>query len=302
MSHRNGIGSGSGKLSPYADTSLMRQAPGELGIWRWAFVGVGLVSLLMVGLPAEAGLGELVDDLLDPAEDAPVVGGIVEPIAEGVVDPIVEDSAEPVAGDLVDPVVDETLTPIVTTVVPPTVDDDATPVPDIEVAPVAEIPPVGTTTTTTFRVIESDPEEAAGVSGRVGPTPSRYPGGALVADTAAARGELIAVRSTTPLMSLETALALQTTLVDRTGTRYSDPDVDQPAPTDRVEGWLNGLTNWLRTSTDRLVNILALPIRLLELLTRALLTAGSGLIAPLSTLLAFTAFLIKDRRWVSPAT
>jgi hypothetical protein len=50
-----------------------------------------------------------------------------------------------------------------------------------------------------------------------------------------------------------------------------------------------------------LVKILALPIRLLEVLARALMTAGSGLIAPLSMLLAFTALLIKDRQWLRPA-
>ena len=61
---------------------------------------------------------------------------------------------------------------------------------------------------------------------------------------------------------------------------------------------LDGLINWLRT--DGLRDLLALPVRLLDLLARALLTAGSGLIAPLSMLLALTAYLVKDRHWVGP--
>ncbi|HKY49077.1 MAG TPA: hypothetical protein VJQ79_13960, partial [Acidimicrobiia bacterium] len=283
-----------------SDTNSMKQAPGELGGWRWAFLLTGLVSLLMVALPAQAGLGDLLDDLLDPEEDIPVVGDIVEPVAADVVDPIVEDLVEPVGGDLVDPVVNEVLTPTATTAVPPAVDDTTTPVPDVAGAPVAETAPVRTITTTTISVIESDQVEAARESETVATSSSGYPGGVLVADTTATSGEgLIAIRSRAPLAGLETALALQTTLVGSSVTRLSDLNVSPPDSENRVEAnWLSGLTGWLRNGASELVNVLALPIRLLEVLARALITAGSGLIAPLSMLLAFTALLIKDRRWL----
>lgn len=252
----------------------------------------GLVSLLMVALPAQAGLGDLVDDLLDPEDDIPLVGDVGEPVVEEVVDPIVEDLVGPAAGDLIDPVVDEVLAPIVTTVVPPAVDDTTTPVPDIAVDPVAEtIPPVGTTTSTTIRVVESDQEEAARGWGGIGTSSGGYPGGVV-----------IATRSKTPLGSLETALALQTTLVESSVAHLSYLNVSQPASENRVEAnWLSGLTGWLRNGAGELIQVLALPIRLLEVLARALMTAGSGLLAPLSMLLAFTAVLIKDRQWLRPA-
>lgn len=286
----------------------MKQARRGLGGGRRAILAIGLVSLVMVALPAQAGLGDLLDDLLDPVEDIPVVGDIVEPIVEDVVDPIVEDIVEPVAGDLVDPVVDEVLapvlTPIVDTVVTPSVDEVVTPVLDTVVPPVIEtIPPVGTTTPTTtptittVPVIGSNQETPAGESAGFGLSSSGDQGGVLLADSLGSGGEVVAVQST-QLHSLEAALALQTTLVDGNVTEPSILGVDQPGPADLVQAnWLNGLTNWLRSSADGLFNLLALPIRLLELLARALLTAGSGLIAPLSMLLAFTALLIKDRRW-----
>jgi hypothetical protein len=106
----------------------------------------------------------------------------------------------------------------------------------------------------------------------------------------------------TELQSLQAALAVQTALLDNAGP---DPAGQGGAHLTDVQitdsGWLNGLTNWLRSGANGLLDLLAMPVRLLELLSRALLTAGSGLIAPLSMLLAFTAYLIKDRRWVRAA-
>jgi hypothetical protein len=124
-----------------------------------------------------------------------------------------------------------------------------------------------------------------------------YPGGALLIESNN-HGEVLLVQSTTDLQGLAGARALQATLVDSGVTEPAIVEVSQPTAAEVVDaGWLNGLTSWLRTSADGLLNLLALPIRLLDLLARALLTAGSGLIAPLSMLLAFTAVLIKDRRW-----
>jgi hypothetical protein len=288
----------------------MEQAGRGLGGWRQALLITGLLSILMIAVPAQAGLGDLLDDLLDPIEDVPVVGDIVEPIVEEVLDPIVEDIVEPVAGDLVDPVVDEVLapvlTPIVDTVVSPIVDEVVAPVLDNVVPPVTEtIPTVEETTTTTPLVGVTDQEAAAGDSAGFGVSSSGYPGGVLLTDSNN-DAEVLLVQATTDLQSLEAARALQTTLISGV-TELATVEVAEPTAAEMVDaGWLNGLTNWLRTSADGLLNLLALPIRLLELLARALLTAGSGLIAPLSMLLAFTAVLIKDRRWgrarVDPAS
>ena len=262
---------------------------------------VGLVVLVMVALPAQAGLGDLLDDLLDPVEDVPVVGDIVDPIVADVVDPIVVDIVEPVTGDLVDPIVDEVLAPVVTpivdTVVVPIVGEVMTPVLNNVVAPVIEtIPPPGDTTTTTLPIAVPGQEAPARDSVGSGFSSSGYPGGVLLADSDN-DGEALLSQPSTDLQSLEAARTLQTTLVDSGVTELSNVDVAQPTAETVDAGWLNGLTKWLRTSADALLNLLALPIRLLELLARALLTAGSGLIAPLSMLLAFTALLIKDRRW-----
>ena len=287
----------------------MKQARRGLGGWRLTVLLLGLVSMLMTALPAQAGLGDLLGELLDPIEDIPIVGDIVEPIVEDVVDPIVEDVVDPLAGDLLDPIVEEVLAPIVTpivdNIVAPVVGEVVTPVLETVVPPVIEpvvetIPPVETTTTTTAPPpAPGNQEVSAGESSGFGLSSTGYPGGIAIASSSDG-GEVAPIPPTTELESLAAALALQTALVE--GDAAVLVGSGSPEPAAEVEvidaGWLDGLTNWLRNSADGLLNVLALPIRLLELLARALLTAGSGLIAPLSLLLAFTAILIKDRGWV----
>lgn len=291
----------------------MRQAPSGLGGWRLIIPMMALVSMVMVALPAQAGLGDLLDDLLDPVEDVPIVGDIVTPVVEDVVDPIVEDIVDPLAGGLADPIVEEVLAPvlapIVDEVVTPIVEDVVGPVVDTVVPPVVEpviepvvetIPPVETTTTTAPAVLPSGQEAGAGESARFGLSLSGYPGGVVLADFSddgvGAAAQVTTV--TTGLQSLGAALALQTALVDGVAAGASNPVPDPMPAVESVDaGWLDGLTNWLRNSAGGLLDLLAMPIRLLELLARAVLTAGSGLIAPLSMLLAFTAMQIKDRRW-----
>lgn len=267
----------------------MKQARSGLGGWRLTIVMLGLVSLLMTALPAQAGLGDLLAGLLDPVEDLPVVGDIAEPIIEDVVDPVVEDVVDP----LVTPIVDTIVTPIVEEVVTPALNNVVAPV----IEPVVEtIPPVGTTTTTAPILGTSTPD-MSGESAGFGVSSSGSPGGILLANSNN-DGEPGAVQATAELHSLEAALALQAALVDGDSAEVSNAGATQPGEIEVVDaGWLDGLTNWLRNSADGLLNVLALPIRLLELLARALLTAGSGLVAPLSMLLAFTAIQMKDRRW-----
>ena len=247
---------------------------------------VGFYSVLFMALPAQAGLGDLLDDLLDPLDDLPIVGDIVQPAAEDVLDPLVDAVVDPIAGALVDPIVDQILAPVVApvieTVLAPFIGDTLAPVTNDAPAPVTN-------------------DRPAPVLGKVAP---------LVAeDVISPIQETIATVSVavtneaTEIQSLEVALALQTALVLSAAPVSPNWDATKRVPVRPVgDGRLDGLTGWLRNNADGLRNLLALPVRLLDLIARALLTAGSGLIAPLSMLLAFTAYLVKDRRWVRPHT
>ena len=287
----------------------MKKARRRLGGWKLTILMVSLVSLSMIAIPAQAGLGDLLDDLLDPVGDLPIVGDIVDPIVEGVVDPVVDGIIDPVAGDLLDPIADEILAPIlnpiVEGVVAPIVEDVVAPIVDVipptvppVVPPVVEVvpPPVTTTTTAPHSPAVTEPAMAV-TSQSYGVSPSGYPGGVPIGSPTTE--PLGPTQVATELQSLRAALAVQNALLDN---EVPDPAGQGGAHLTEVQmidtGWLDGLTNWLRSGANGLLDLLAMPVRLLELLSRALLTAGSGLVAPLSMLLAFTAYLIKDRRWV----
>lgn len=261
-----------------ADNYGMEQARCWDRRWRAGALLTGLLVLLMLAVPAQAGLGDLLDDLIGPIGDVPMVGDIVEP----VVDPVVEDVVQPVAGSVVDPSVDQVLASVIDTVV-----NEVVP-PVVETVPplVETVPPV--------LPGGEPPQEAAGLW--------RLASG--VSDSSGSPGEVLvtvsgtdavasAPHQVTDFQRLGTASVLQTALVE-TGIAATEQQTESQAID---SGWLDGLTAWLRNSAGGLLDLLALPIRLLELLARALLTAGSGLIAPLSMLLAFTTYAIKDRRW-----
>ena len=281
--------------------------PGRVGhrLGRLTFLTLGLVSLLMLAIPAQAGLGDLLSGLLNPVEDLPVVGDVLDPVVQAVVVPLVQDVVAPVTGALVDPIVDQilpapvttvTTTPTVTTVtttVEPPVDEVVTPVVDPVVPPLIEpvkdlVPPAPTTTITApaaidrLRGIEEPPEPVRVTSSTV----STSNGSAL--------------RPTVPTgrESLQAALLLQTALAESSVLTEDDGSLALSTEgTDTESAFFERLTDWLRNNSDQFLSLIALPIRFLELLTRALLTAGSGLIAPVSMLLAVTSYLIKDRRW-----
>src|SRR5687768_13281179 len=107
---------------------------------RGAVLTVGFLWVLTMALPAQAGLGDLLDDLLGPVDDVPIVGDIVQPVVEAVLDPVVDGVVDPIAGALVDPIVDQGLAPIVApvseTVVEPVVDDALVPVVEDALVPV----------------------------------------------------------------------------------------------------------------------------------------------------------------------
>jgi hypothetical protein len=239
------------------------------GIRRGAVLTVGLLSALTMALPAQAGLGDLLDDVHDPLDDVPIIGDIVQPTVD-VLEPLVDTVVDPTVGPLVDPIVDQVL---VEEVLPPVQGTD----PIQGTTPTVPLPGSAAQT--------GDDSRPLGASASSDIAKWGYPGGVVA--PASAAGHVASTNDATEIESLRLALTLQTALI------ASD------APLIPVSDFgLDGLTNWLRT--DLLRNLLALPVRLLDLLARALLTAGSGLIAPLSLLLALTAYLIKDRRWVGP--
>ena len=272
-----------------------------------------LLSVLTMALPAQAGLGDLIDTLLDPGKDVPIVGDIVSPVVEGVLHPSITEVVDPTAGALVDPIVDNVVAPVVETVVSPGVEEALVPVVGDGAPPIVEevLPPIqgtdpipGTTTPTVPLLGSAAPTD--GVSRPLGVSASSDVAQSWYSNRTVARGsapDTVAIKGVaTEVQSLKVASALQTALV-ASGAPLIPISANEPLPVRTVSDFrLDGLTNWLRT--DGLGNLLALPIRLLDLLARALLTAGSGLVAPLSMLLALTAYLIKDRHWVvrPPAT
>ena len=291
------------------------------GVWRGAVLTVGLLSVFTMALPAQAGLGDLLDALLDPVDDIPIVGDIVSPVVEGVLDPLVDEVVDPIAGALVDPIVDQVVAPIVApvvetvvapvieTVVAPVVEEAPVPVAGDGAPPIVEevLPPVqgtdpiqGTTPTVPMlgSAAQTDDSRPLGVSASSDVAQSWYSNGTVARGSAP---DTVAIKGiATGVQSLKVASALQTALV-ASGAPFIPNSASEPLAVRPVSDFrLDGLTNWLRT--DGLRNLLALPVRLLDLLARALLTAGSGLVAPLSMLLALTAYLIKDRRWVGPHT
>ncbi|MBA3359972.1 MAG: hypothetical protein H0T94_00630 [Acidimicrobiia bacterium] len=64
------------------------------------------------------------------------------------------------------------------------------------------------------------------------------------------------------------------------------PLASRTPPTSTGTSWLDSLADWL--GIESLSQLLAIPFRLLSLLFRALMSAGSGLVAPASILMAVT--------------
>jgi hypothetical protein len=64
-----------------------------------------------------------------------------------------------------------------------------------------------------------------------------------------------------------------------------------PAP-----GPLDYLTGWLKPTAIGIRDVMAVPVKALELLLRALFSAGAGLIVPVSLLIAFAVGAFQDRR------
>lgn len=221
--------------------------------------------LFVLAVPAQAGLGNLLDPLV---EDLPAMEDVVAPVVEDVLDPAVEtigEEAAPIQEVVAPsdpPEAEEVVQPVVDAVLPP-VDEVVPPVDEIVMPPVIDEYPVAP-----IAANQNPPE--SGISG--GATDVRDSG------------------------SFELAQSLQVAL---TRSVLASPAVSGPLVDSSGSSWLLGLTGWLRSAGGGLVDLLAIPLKLLELLGRALLTAGSGLVAPASLAIAFTLHAVRDQRWQS---
>ena len=267
---------------------------------RWVASGATFLMLFALALPARAGLGDLLDGVLDDPIGAltapldpvvtsvPLVEDLVETVDavtsplvtvvdEVVVEPVVglveppTDVVEPVV-DPVDPVVDtvepvvDTVKPVVDTVKP--VVDTVKPVPTVEVYPTL-------TTVISAPVADGSPVTPAlvGVAPVVQATVAFGP-----VETESVQRMLLASISNATLP-----------LDDREGNRV----LVNKTP------WLAALGAWLESGLSGLLDVLAIPARFLELLFRALISAGSGLVAPAAIL---TALAVAGRRKLLPAS
>lgn len=291
--HRIDIGCTLRELRGRADKSGMERArlatPTVGTLTRRSRLPIAVLAatfLSVLAVPAQAGLGDLLDPLV---EDLPVVEDVVDPLVDEVVDPVVETIGEGIAAPiqevvapLVPPEVEKAVQPVVDEVLPP-VDEIVPPVDEIEVPPVIDenpVPPIESITGTRT----SDSPTVRSDNATVDVANENSP------ESGISRG----VTDVRESGSLELAQSLQAAL---TRTALASPTVSGPLIDSSGGSWLLGLTDWLRNAGGGLVDLMAIPLRLLELLARALLTAGSGLVAPASLAMAFTLHAVRDRRW-----
>jgi hypothetical protein len=260
---------------------------------RWVASGATFLILFALALPARAGLGDLVDGVLDDPIGA--LTAPLDPVVTAV--PLVEDVVETVdavTSPLVT-VVDEVASPLVTVVdevvVEPVIDlvepvtDDVEPVVDpvepvvdtvepvvniVEPVPTVEVYPT-LTTAVSAPVVDNSPVTPALVGG-------------FVQATAVGPVETESVQVL--LTSISNA---GLPLDDREGNQF----LVNKTP------WLTALGAWLESGLSGLLDVLAIPARFLELLFRALISAGSGLVAPAAIL---TALAVAGRRRLLPAS
>jgi hypothetical protein len=287
--HRNDIGRTLPKLTRFADTEGM--AKGVLGQPSWTKESarnarrflLTVVILLALATPARAGLGDLVGGLLDPAAEPvdPLAGVVDAALDLPVVDPVVETVLTPVVEEVVEPVVEEIIAPIVEEVVPPIIDVVTDPGIDPlpEIIPPPEVPPV---------------VPAVGVPPGSGTLP---PSGSPQLDLGSSPG-LFSSDVTLEINNdyegaLVLARSMQSALADPITVSLVS---ERSSSMESSGGWLTGLTGWLRAVAEGLLSVLAFPIRLLELLWRAMFSAGSGLVAPISLLVAYTVSALRERR------
>jgi hypothetical protein len=267
---------------------------------RWVASGGTFLILFAFALPARAGLGDLLDGVLDDPIGA--LTAPLDPVVTAV--PLVEDVVETVdavTSPLVT-VVDEIASPIVTVVdevvVEPVIDlvepvtDDVEPVVDpVEpvVDPVVDIVEPVVNTVEPVPTIEVDPTLTTAVSGRVADNSPVTP--ALV-------GVAPVVQATVP-GPVETESVRRVLLASLSHATLPVDDREGNQVLVKKTPWLTALGAWLESGLSGLLDVLAIPARFLELLFRALISAGSGLVAPAAIL---TALAVAGRRRLLPAS
>ncbi|MGH8959017.1 MAG: hypothetical protein ACRDVK_10135 [Acidimicrobiia bacterium] len=270
---------------------------------RWNALGGMFLILFALAMPAQAGLGDLLGGILeDPISEltaplAPVVTAVplVEDLIETVdavsapVVTIVDELASPIVAvvdEVVDPVVDavepsigtvepviETVEPVIETVEP--VIEQEIPLPTVEVIPTPSPVPLPVVVRT----------EAPAPIGAAELSPEQAPSGSPL------------VNASSPLRSLlQTDSIQQALLTSISDTPLSLQDREGNQPIVRNTDWLTALTGWLESGFR---NLLSIPARFLELLLRALTSAGGGLVAPAAILVALA---VGGRRRMLPAS
>ena len=270
---------------------------------RWVASGGTFLILFALALPARAGLGDLLDGVLDDP-----IGALTaprDPVVTAV--PLVEDLVETddeVTSPLVT-VVDEVASPIVTVVdevvVEPVIDlvepvtDDVEPVVDpVEpvvdrVEPVVDIVEPVVNAVEPVPTVEVYPTLTTAVSARVADNSPVTP--ALVGLAPVARATVAG-----PVETESGQLVLLASISNAT-LPLDDREGNQVLVTKTP--WLTALGAWLESGLSGLLDVLAIPARFLELLFRALISAGSGLVAPAAIL---TALAVAGRRRLLPAS
>jgi hypothetical protein len=256
---------------------------------RWVAAGGTFLILFALALPARAGLGDLLDGVLDDP-----IGALTAPL-----DPVV--TAVPLVEDLVE-TVDVVTSPLVTVV-----DEAASPI--VTVVDEVAVEPVPDTVEPGIDVVEPVTDTVEQVVDTVEPVPTVevYPTlttavSAPLADSSPVTPALVGVA---PVVQATVSGPVETESVQRVLlTSISNATF----PLDDREGnqvlvnktpWLTALGAWLESGLSGLLDVLAIPARFLELLFRALISAGSGLVAPAAIL---TALAVAGRRRLLPAS
>ncbi|MGH8925433.1 MAG: hypothetical protein ACRDWA_12470 [Acidimicrobiia bacterium] len=279
---------------------------------RWLSLGGALLILFGLALPAQAGLGDLFDEILDdPVSDltaplAPLVETL--PIIPETVD-LVDETVAPVVA-----VVDEVASPVVTVV-----DEVASPITNVVeeiVTPVVEpvvgvVEPVVKVVDPVVEVVDPVIEDLPPVipstdrppidtSLTTTPAPSSPDGDEANLAPVSVTPALVQAATVTPasiqrllLASLRFETNDETTMVwDRGETRFIP---GEPLSAN----WLDALGAWLGSALSSLFDVLAIPAHLFELLLRALSSAGAGLVAPAAI---FAALAVGGRRRLLPVS
>lgn len=225
---------------------------------RVVFLLAALLSFSLIASPASALLGQLIDGVLVPPTDVAAAQPPIEQQIEEVVEPVLT---------VVAPVV-ETVYEVI---------DEVIGDPGETVDPIIDIPPA----------IDPAGDKLPGPSTTVGTSGGFRSNQGVSIDLDAEPPRPLAI----VLDARERGLTgLEASLLN-SDTRALTGSIDAPA----TPSWLARVAEWLPASLAGVVGLLAIPVKLLELLLRALFSAGSGLVAPASLLLAVVFTMLVDR-------